>query len=222
MTQGTRRLGERRSGGRPSKEQAAALGEHVLDGARAVFCRKGVVNTSLDEIALQLGVSKHTIYRRYPNKDALLEAVIERDIQRFREALLAASTEAAAPGPLAALQHVAWRYVEIGSSREYAAFYLSICAEAAISATLRRQFAAWSQAALEPLVAAITSATVAGLLRAGDPQLVSEILVDLLEGVNNRARLRDDLDAECQGLEAMFEQRWHVFLALMAEGVRSS
>ena len=216
MTQGTRRLG-----GRPSKEQAAALGERVLDGARAVFCRKGVVNTSLDEIALQLGVSKHTIYRRYPNKDALLEAVVERDIQRFREALLAASTEAAALGPLAALRHVAWRYVEIGSSREYAAFYLSICAEAAISATLRRQLAAWSQAALGPLVAAITSATTAGLLRAGDPQLVSGILVDLLEGVNNRARLRDDLDAEYQGLEAVFEQRWNVFLALMAEGARS-
>ncbi|MCB4771907.1 TetR/AcrR family transcriptional regulator [Ancylobacter sp. Lp-2] len=212
----------RKPGGRPSRQEAAALGERILDGARAVFCRKGVANTSLDEIALQLGVSKHTIYRRYPNKDALLEAVVERDTCRFREALLSAGAEAAALGALPALRHMAWRYVEIGSSRDYAAFYLSICAEAAVSDRLRRRLAAWSRASLEPLVAAVATAADAGGVRGRDPQMIGEILLDLLEGVNNRVRLGDDTDDEHRGLDALFDQRWQVFAALMVEGSRLS
>src|SRR3712207_7334480 len=65
-------------GGRPTKEQAAALDDLVLDGARSIFCQKGVSHSSLEEIASHLGVSKHTIYRRFPNKTALLDAVVQR------------------------------------------------------------------------------------------------------------------------------------------------
>lgn len=125
------------------------MDDRLLDGARAAFCKKGVANTSVEEIAAQIGVSKHTIYRRYPNKGTLLEAVVERDITRFRDAL--SSPSGFAKNPLEAVEMAARRYFEIGSSRDYAAFYLSVMAEAAISTTLRSQLVLWSKASLEPL-----------------------------------------------------------------------
>ncbi|TAJ30397.1 TetR/AcrR family transcriptional regulator [Bosea sp. (in: a-proteobacteria)] len=201
----------RKPGGRPTREQAGVLEMQILEGARSVFCRSGFANASLEEIALRLGVSKHTIYRRFPNKAALLDAVVEQDLGRFRAALVAAAKEGS--GALDALRRMAGRYVRIGSSRDYAAFYLSVSAEAALSATLRGRLAEWSRSALEPLVAALAEAQASGALRPGHTESVCDILVDLLEGANNRARLRRDAAADGEEQQALFEQRWAVFLA---------
>lgn len=213
-------LSERKPGGRPTKEQAAAIDDRVLDGARSAFCKKGVANTSVDEIAAQLGVSKHTIYRRYPNKGTLLEAVVERDIREFKQAL--SSAAARATEPLEAVEMTARRYFEIGSARDYAAFYLSVSAEAAISGTLRRQLAAWSKASLEPLIKAIGAAQLAGFIRDGDPAAINEILVDLLEGANNRVRLHDDSSGVPLHPERLFAQRWAVFVTAMSRDPSSN
>ncbi|WP_431861141.1 TetR/AcrR family transcriptional regulator [Azospirillum sp.] len=208
--------GDRKPGGRPTREQAAAIDARILDGARSVFCRKGVANSSVEEIALDLGVSKHTLYRRYPNKAALLDAVVARDIERFRQALTAAAGGGA--GPLDALRRAALRYVEVGSSRAYAAFYLSVSAEAAVSPTLRSRLAEWSGRALEPLVEAVAAAQAAGSLRPGDPAAVGGILLDLLEGVNNRVRLHDDAAGDGPSPLGLFEARWAVFIAALGGG----
>ena len=206
-------IGGRKPGGRPTREQAAAIDARILDGARAVFCRKGVVNSGLEEIAAELGVSKHTLYRRYPNKAALLEAVVGRDVGRFREALLTAAVGEEEEGALGALRRAAFRYVEIGSSRDYAAFYLSVSAEAAVSAALRERLASWPRDALEPLVGFVATAQGSGELRAGDPISVCGILIDLLEGVNNRLRLADDAAADAPSPLRLFDERWTVFTA---------
>ena len=90
------KCGERRGAGRPTREEAAAINDRVLDGARAAFCRQGISGASMDEIATAVGVTKHTIYRRYPSKAALLEAVVQRDIARFAGEMQANSDQAAA------------------------------------------------------------------------------------------------------------------------------
>lgn len=203
---------ERRPGGRPSKDEAERLGGRILDGARAALGEKGIGHVSLEEIAAALGVSKHTIYRRYPGKAALLEAVVARDIGHFRQALADAANEA--QEPLEAVRRIARSYVAFGASRDYAAFYLSLNAEAAVAPALRERLAAWSAHSLEPLTSAIDAAQIAGVLRTGDPLLVRDVLVDLLEGVNNRVRLAP---ADVPDIERLFEQRWQVFLAAMAK-----
>jgi AcrR family transcriptional regulator len=207
----------RKTGGRPTKEQAAALDDLVLDGARAIFCRKGVSHSSLEEIALHLGISKHTIYRRFPNKAALLDAVVQRDIRRFCSELELAA--AATADPLDAVRRTAQRYFEFGSSRDYAAFYLSVTAEAALSLALRKRLSEWSRAALQPLIDTISAAQAAGAIRAGEPIPICEILVDLLEGANNRVRLQDQSLSEGQTKQQLFDQRWAVFLICFAESI---
>lgn len=203
-----------RPGGRPRKDQAAAIGERLLDGARDVFARRGIGSASLDEIAADLGMSKHTLYRRYPNKGAVLEAVVARDLGRFREALAQAAETRSEP--LEALHAVALRYFTFGISRDYAAFYLAVMAEAAISPSIREKLAVWSATALEPLEAVIVAAQAANVMRAGDPTAICAILVDLMEGASNRVRLApaDTLDeAACRRL---FDERWDIFVAAIS------
>jgi AcrR family transcriptional regulator len=58
---------------RPPSTHAHA---QVLDAALALFAERGIDATSMDAIALASGVSKATIYKHWPDKDALcLEAL---------------------------------------------------------------------------------------------------------------------------------------------------
>lgn len=198
-------------GGRPTKATAAATAPRILDAARAAFALRGVAGASLDEIARELRVSKHTIYRRFPNKLALLEAVVERDIVWFRAELSAAA--ASAEDALEALRRTALRYVEIGVRQDHAALYLAVQTESSVAPTLRDRLAAWSQTALAPLSEALTRAGDAGLLEAGVRAQSLEILVDLLEGVNNRRRFGAVRDED---LARTFELRWVIFTKAFA------
>lgn len=50
-----------------------AAEQRLLDAARGEFERYGVRRTTMDDIARRAGVSRSTLYRRYPTKDALFE-----------------------------------------------------------------------------------------------------------------------------------------------------
>ena len=69
--------------GRPTREQAASIGKSVLVGARPVFCELGYAAASMDQIAAAVGVSKLTIYRRFPSKEALLIAVVDHYLEQL-------------------------------------------------------------------------------------------------------------------------------------------
>ncbi|WP_375382962.1 TetR/AcrR family transcriptional regulator [uncultured Sphingomonas sp.] len=53
------------------------LADEVLDKAAALFAAKGFAATSLKDVADAVGLSRSSIYYYYPNKDALLAALIE-------------------------------------------------------------------------------------------------------------------------------------------------
>ncbi|WP_197454661.1 TetR/AcrR family transcriptional regulator [Stieleria varia] len=205
---------KRKALGRPTKDEAAAIDVRVLDAARALFSQKGIANSSIDELAGTLGVSKHTIYRRYASKAKLLDAVVERDINAFRDELKSAGAKAT--DELEALHQMALRYFKFGSSRDYSAFYLLVSAEAVISADLRERLAEWTKFALQPVLEAISSAQSAGYLCSGSTASIGEILVDLLEGANNRVRLRDATLNSSRAARKLFDDRWQVFVKAMA------
>ncbi len=52
----------------------------ILDRSRMLFFERGVSALSMDELAALQGISKKTLYRFFPNKDALLSAVVEERI----------------------------------------------------------------------------------------------------------------------------------------------
>ena len=86
---------------RPRKD-AQLNRERILEVAKTAFTRHGA-EASLDEIAKQAGVGAGTLYRHFPTRDALIEAVYRNEVEK----LAAAGREfAAAMSPMEALR--AW------------------------------------------------------------------------------------------------------------------
>jgi AcrR family transcriptional regulator len=56
--------------------------ERILGVAKVAFSRSGA-DISLDEVAKQSGVGAGTLYRHFPTRDALLEAVYRTEVERL-------------------------------------------------------------------------------------------------------------------------------------------
>jgi len=66
-----------RRGGRPTAARVEAINTAILDVAREQFLAVGVEAAAMETIASAAGVSKGTLYARYPTKEALVRAVVE-------------------------------------------------------------------------------------------------------------------------------------------------
>jgi AcrR family transcriptional regulator len=72
-----------RRGGRPTRLEAAQLGDKILDAATALFLSRGFGATSIEAIAARARISKRTLYHRFRDKPELFRAVIHRMLQRW-------------------------------------------------------------------------------------------------------------------------------------------
>lgn len=67
--------------------------DRILDAARTVFVQYGARRANVDDIAAAAGISRSTLYRRFPNKDALLAAVVVRETREFLDELERVATD---------------------------------------------------------------------------------------------------------------------------------
>ena len=72
----------RRRAGRPTREQAAARHEELLETALDLFLEHGYELATIEMIAAKVGMTKRTVYARYPDKAALFLAAVRRAIER--------------------------------------------------------------------------------------------------------------------------------------------
>jgi TetR/AcrR family transcriptional regulator len=73
-------------------ESITDLDRTILDTARAVFETYGVRRANIEDVAARAGVSRSTIYRRFPTKDDLFEKVVRREAEIFFTTLDQATT----------------------------------------------------------------------------------------------------------------------------------
>lgn len=72
-----------------------ATSERVLDAALALAAASGIQHLTMDEIAARAGVGRMTVYRRFGDKDRLLEALAVREGRRCLAELDAVSDPSA-------------------------------------------------------------------------------------------------------------------------------
>jgi AcrR family transcriptional regulator len=60
--------------------------DRLVEAAREVFREQGY-DASLDEVAKRAGVGPGTLYRHFPNRDALLDAIMQSWVDRVDEAV---------------------------------------------------------------------------------------------------------------------------------------
>ena len=59
--------------------------ERILEIAKEAFTRSGA-NVSLDDVAKQAGIGPGTLYRHFPTREALLEAVYRTEVEKLAAA----------------------------------------------------------------------------------------------------------------------------------------
>ena len=69
---------------RPLRSDAERNRRRILEAAEEVFAERGL-DVSLDDIAAAAGVGVGTVYRRFPDKDALIDALFEDKIGELAE-----------------------------------------------------------------------------------------------------------------------------------------
>jgi AcrR family transcriptional regulator len=75
-------------GPRPLRADAARNAERIVRAARAAFAESGT-DVALEEVARRAGVGVATLYRRFPSKDDLIRAIVERRYAEQVEPVLA-------------------------------------------------------------------------------------------------------------------------------------
>ena len=66
----------------------------VLDATLTCIARVGVAKTTLDDVAREAGCARATVYRYFPGKQPLLNAVVAREADRIAAAVLHAASAA--------------------------------------------------------------------------------------------------------------------------------
>jgi AcrR family transcriptional regulator len=97
---------------RPLRADARRNRERVLKAARAVFSAKGR-DAHLEDVARRAKVGVGTVYRHFPTKDVLLEALAREQFEILTRWSLEAEAE---PDPWAAFKAVIWRGAELQAS----------------------------------------------------------------------------------------------------------
>ncbi|MET7517957.1 TetR/AcrR family transcriptional regulator [Streptomyces sp. NPDC005480] len=69
---------------RPLRADAERNRQRILTAAQQVFAQRGL-DVTLDDIAHHAGVGVGTIYRRFANREELVEAIFDKEIQRVIE-----------------------------------------------------------------------------------------------------------------------------------------
>jgi AcrR family transcriptional regulator len=87
----------RPSGREAERSDAARNRRVILQTARTLFEERGVTSVTMEEIARASGVGKGTLYRRFPHKDFLCQALLDEPMRRLQEQTLKVLREPGMP-----------------------------------------------------------------------------------------------------------------------------
>lgn len=153
--------------------------ERILDAAQGLFAARGYDATSLDAIAAELGVRKQTILYWFANKEALLDAVVQRSAAELSAALEAVLVDAG-PGldRVDAVLREVFRFgvrrpALLGLLRELNRLGPSV--SAGLEPSLR--------SLIERATALLTEEMEAGAIRRADPKALLVVLYATVVGV---------------------------------------
>jgi AcrR family transcriptional regulator len=100
---------------RPLRADALRNRARILEAAEVVFASEGI-EAPVDDIAEKAGVGVGTVYRHFPNKEKLCEAIL---IDRLRALIEDARAQADAEDPVAAFFGFLAHFVELGVAKRH-------------------------------------------------------------------------------------------------------
>lgn len=165
----------------PKQRRATQRRESILDAAAELLATVGYEGVSTNALARQAGASIGTVYQYFPNKQAVLEALLERYRVRLAEALLP---------PLSQPAEVEAEAVLAAVIRAFADFYIEepgyaqLWLGTQLVGPLREAGAAWGSSFAELFGAALQAR---GAVEPARAELVATVLVHAVSAVVSAA-----------------------------------
>ena len=179
----------RRRGGRPSREEAAALETRILDAATELFFARGFGATSIESVAARAHVSKRTFYHRFDDKAALFAAVLHRIIAGLRPP--AAMPLVAGADLRAILRHIAGLILSAALRPQALALHRLIVGESArfpkLAAAVTGEGA--TQEAIALIAGVLSREVEAGRATLADPAFAAEQFLQMVLTIPQRRAL---------------------------------
>lgn len=180
---------------KPLRADAARNRERILAAAAEVFATRGLEAT-LDDIAAHAGLGVATVYRRFPNRDALVEALFE---ERLTEVAAGAALVLDEPDSWVALRRLLETVGGVVTA-DQGLFEVLVCRPGGRAAVRERML---------PIVSAVIGrAQAEGHVRADLAPTDFPMMLRMLAGIADATReVRPDL--------------WRRYLELLLDGLRA-
>ena len=195
--------------GRPVNE---ARREEILRVAGQFFMQRGFHATTMDSIARQCGISKLTLYDRFPTKDAVFAAVIEQKCEHYIPKRFFAEFEHGTPE--VSLFNIGHGFLSLLTSEEAMNIERILMAEAKNKKKLTQIFYEAGPLPVKRLIAEhLTELHSLGILNVPDPVLSTHMFVALFKGSEICFRLsmnippkptKEEIEHYCRHAVTMF------------------
>ena len=173
----------------------------ILDAAERVFARAGFHAATMQDVAMEAGMSPGNLYRYFSSKDAIIAGMAERD-----RSTIAADFAALCPsrGPLLdQLEEIGRKHL-VRQPREKAVIALQIWAEASRNEEMARMCAGIEETLIGGLLAALGEAKRTGELPPDlDEQSFLMAISMMADGFFCRRAIEPQFDAEA-GADVLF------------------
>jgi AcrR family transcriptional regulator len=158
--------------------------EHILEAAEETLRRFGPAKTSVVDVARALGVSHGSVYRHFPTKADLRDAVVDRWLQRMHPAL--AEIADGAGDATERIRLLLWTLAETKWTRaqddpEFFAAFSELAEEARTPVVVHIDFV------VELLTKVITEGVESGEIASADPKTTALAVFDAMAKFHNPA-----------------------------------
>ena len=170
----------------------------LVEAATQLFLEQGVDGPSLDAICERAGYTRGAFYVHFGSRDALLDAVVEKAMADFLDAMVGEDDDVALDALVASFVRALGDRRHPGT-RLRASQVLEACAR---SPTLRFKYLALLVTARDRIAATVRRSQARGLVREGvRPEPLAELLLALVLGVQVAAQLEAPYDAQSAAAE---------------------
>jgi TetR/AcrR family transcriptional regulator, repressor for uid operon len=167
----------------------------ILAAAERAFVRLGFHATSMQNVAEEAGMSAGNLYRYFPSKEAIVEALCNCDAEERAKSF----AEAAQHGSVLALAAFAIKEKLLGKPIEKTRMILEIWAEAAHNPRIAAITRAMDANVRAGLIALFTAAKSRGEIAASvEPEFAARIMITMVAGLFKRRALEPDLDVDSE------------------------
>ncbi|HMJ34419.1 MAG TPA: TetR/AcrR family transcriptional regulator [Baekduia sp.] len=166
-----------------------ATTEAILDATRASVLDFGIRRTTLTDVARRAGVSRMTVYRRYPDVDAVLRELMTRE---FGAAMAEIAQRVGGADARARVVHRILASVEAMRASALMSKILEAEPELLLPYVLDRM-GETQRAAVALVVGDVADGQVDGSIRAGDPRVMAQALLLVTQSFVLSGGIADDV-----------------------------